>query len=337
MSVVSHMRSDLCLRFRLRSLLLRCLHVGVLVAICAYAHVGYGQVRSETTLTKAGRISHPPVDEMSGMVKSSQFDNVWWVHNDSGDEPRLFAVDSTGAVWLAPWRQDDYAVGAALDTTDRPVWPGVHLGAAAHIDYEDIAIEDSTLYLADVGNNGNARRDLGIYVIREPYFYARRTRPLKHIPIAYPDQNTFPAEKWHFDAEGLFVDDGVLYVLTKHRQGQQIDALEAGTKLYRLDTLRPHEANELTLIDRHDDIPPPTGAALSPGGTRLAVLGEASVYIFPRPETGDWWLSTDPQRISLPGRRSKQAEAIAWDGPHRVRIGNEERELFTLPVRDPEH
>jgi hypothetical protein len=47
------------------------------------------------------------------------------------------------------------------------------------------------------------------------------------------------------------VDDGTPYVLTKHREGQQIGSLEPGTKLYRLDTKQTHQVNTLTLVDRH--------------------------------------------------------------------------------------
>ena len=67
------------------------------------------------------------------------------------------------------------------------MWPGVQLGAAAHIDYEDIAVEDSVPYPGDIGNNGNARRDLGIYVLREPFYYDHQIHPVKHLSIAYPD------------------------------------------------------------------------------------------------------------------------------------------------------
>ncbi len=305
---------------------------GLLVLGLLVPGSGDAQPTDETTLEHVGRVTHPPVDEMSGIVRSPQFDDVWWVHNDSGDEPRLFAIDSTGAVPLAPWRRDAYAVGAALDTTDRPAWPGLHLGAAAHVDYEDIAVEDSTLYLADIGNNGNARRDLGIYVIREPYYYARRTRPIKHIPVAYPDQQTFPAADWHFDAESIFVDDGTLYLLTKHRTGQDVGALEPGTKLYRLDTEDPHRVNVLTLVDRDESIPIPTAAALSPEGDRLAVLVSGGVWIYPRPEAHDRWLSTTPRRLDLSEKRLRQAEGITWDGPHTLRITNEQRDVFVLSL-----
>lgn len=289
---------------------------------------------SSTPLTKVGEVAHPPANEISGIVRSDLSDNVWWIHNDSGDEPCIFAIDSTGTVHVAPWHSDDYAAHAGADSSSKPMWPGVQLGDAAHIDYEDIAIEDSTLYLGDIGNNGNARRDLGIYVIPEPFHYDRRSRPLKHLPLAYPDQETFPAEDWHFDAESLFVDNGTLYILTKHRAGQQINVDEPGTKLYRLDTEYTDRVNTLTLVGRHNSIPPPTAAALSPSGGRLAVLNYSSVWIFPRPEDGTHWLSTEPRRIDFVAGRSKQAEAVTWNDAHTLRIANEQRDVFVLRVGD---
>lgn len=287
-------------------------------------------------LQQVGTVDHPPIDEMSGLVKSAQFDNVWWVHNDSGDEPRLFAIDSTGSVHVAPWRADDYAAGmAAVDTTGRPAWPGLALGSAAHIDYEAMAVEDGVLYLGDIGNNGNARRDLGIYVIPEPYYYAQQTRPMKHLWVRYPEQTTYPAKTWDYDAEALFIDDGTLYLLTKRRHGQQINRLAPGTALYRLDTAHPQEVNTLTLVERHTSIPPPTGAALSPNGDQLAVLCTTGVWIFPRPEAGDRWLSEEPRAIKLAAEHLKQAEAVTWDASQTLRIVNENRDVFVLSLGDP--
>lgn len=305
--------------------------VGVLM-LFVLPPMGHAQTSQTPTLERVGRVEHPPIDEMSGMVRSRWQENVWWVHNDSGDGPRLFAIDSTGSVHVAPWEAESYAAGAEGKSSDEPVWPGVQLGAAAHIDYEDVAVEDSILYLGDIGNNGNARRDLGIYVISEPFYYDQRSRPITYLSVAYPGQGAFPASEWHFDAEGLFVDDGTIYLLTKHRKDGEANALEAGTKLYRLGTEHPHQVNVLSKVDDHNSIPPPTAAALSPSGDRLAVLSYSSVWLFPRPDNGDRWLSTEPRRISLPVEQTKQVEAVTWDGPQTLRLANEQRDLFVLPV-----
>ncbi len=94
---------------------------------------------------------------------------------------------------------------------------GVRVDMAANFDWEDIAIDGISLYIADVGNNGNARRDLGVYVLTEPNPEAvDRTRTRKWLPVAYPDQDTFrrPAA---LDCEAVFVFGGKLHFLTKHR------------------------------------------------------------------------------------------------------------------------
>ena len=100
-------------------------------------------------------VTHPEVSEMSGIVASSH-EGVYWVHNDSGDSARVFAIDEKGKVIQPPW-------------IDEPVkeWPGHIIDAAWNGDWEDIALADGNLYIADVGNNGNIRQDMGIYVIRE--------------------------------------------------------------------------------------------------------------------------------------------------------------------------
>lgn len=295
---------------------------------------GRAQSPSATALEHVGRVLHPPLDEISGLVRSRWQENVWWVHNDSGDGPRIFSIDSTGTVHVAPWHESDYAAHAGADSSDKPLWPGVQLGTAAHIDYEDIAVDDSTLYLGDIGNNGNARRDLGIYVISEPFYYDRRSRSISYLSIAYPDQESFPAQDWHFDSEALFVAEDSLFLLTKRRKGQQIDTPEKGTTLYRLDTEHPHQVNVLTKVDTHSSIPPPTAAAVSPSGDRLAVSSYGSVWIFPRPAEGDQWLSTEPRRISLSEERAQQLEALTWDDPHTLRLANEQRDVFVLSVGD---
>lgn len=311
--------------------------VTVVVFVLVWVSVPVGsaaQESGEPTLRKIGRVAHPPIGEVSGIVRSRRYEDVWWVHNDSGNPPQLFAIDDSGAVHMRSFLRRRYAVGPSADTSGKPVYPGVRLGAAAHVDYEDIALDDSTLYLGDIGNNFNSRRDLGIYVIPEPHFHAQRTRPSTYIRIAYPNQDHFPAEEFHFDAESLLVLDGRLHLLTKRwqREDGEVVGFERGTTLYRLDTEYPHQVNELTRVDRHDTIPAPTAAAPNPSGDRIAVLSYASLWIFPRPDDGTHWLSTEPRKIELSGERLQQAEAVTWDSPSELRITNEQRDVFVLAL-----
>ncbi len=274
-------------------------------------------------LELVGRLAHEALGEVSGIVKSARGD-FYWVHNDSGDSPRLFAIDAQGTPLKPPY--------LPVELAD---WPGHAIDNASHFDWEDIALADGVLYVADVGNNGNARRDLGVYVVNEPDPLAiPRMRALKHLPVRYPDQEDHPGDVWHFDCEAVFVADGALHFLTKHRQPRRIGEGAPGTKLYRLDTYHTDVENVLTLVGRREDVSQVTGADMSPDGSRLAVATYTTLWLFDRPEEGDDWLSGEAWRLDLDTAQTKQLEALAWEDASSLRLTNEQRDLFRARIGD---
>lgn len=279
-------------------------------------------------------VGSPLVDEMSGLAKSRRFDNVYWAHNDSGDKPRLFPLTAEGRMIFPQWLAGEFYGDEPEAGKKR--WPGLEIGVAANIDWEDIAVDDENLYIADMGNNGNSRRDLGIYVLREPNPRAiEQTRVMSFIPVAYPDQSSFPAERWHYDSEALFVDDGKLFVLTKHRQPGKISEWERGTVLYRLDSTRPDRINALRRVDSHDDVSVVTAADISPDGQRLAVLCYLELWVFERPARGDRWLSGKARKLPLKREETGQVEALTWRDNETLLFGNEgRRQWFEVNVED---
>ena len=271
----------------------------------------------------AGQVSHPELPEISGIVKSS-YGDFYWVHNDSGDLPRVYAID-----------RDSRPVKPPFLRVSADKWPGHRIDNAWHTDWEDIALADGVLYLADVGNNGNARRDLGVYAVNEADPRTVTTmRALKFIPIRYPDQRRFPAEQWHFDCEAVFAADGKLYFLTKHRRPGEHASWEPGVKLYRLDTQHLDQENVLTLVGRREDVVMATGADLSPDAMRLAVSTYSALWIFDRPETGDNWLAGHASRLEIKSSVAKQLEAIAWDDGATLRLINEQRDVMRARVSE---
>jgi hypothetical protein len=270
-----------------------------------------------------GRFTHEPLTEISGITRSS-YPDIFWVHNDSGDSARIFAVDLNGDVVIPNWLRAQY---------EDDVWPGIAVHHAVNIDWEDITQADGVLYIADMGNNGNARRDLGVYVLKEPNPMATgETRALKFLPVSYPDQEDFPPEQWHFDSEALFIDHGRLYFMTKHRQQGRINSWESGVRLYRLDTAHTDSVNVLTFVSQRDDVMLVTGADMSPDGERLAVLSYTAVWVFERPPEGDDWLSGEARRFLLNPLRTRKAEGITWRDDQTLLIASEDRDLFELPL-----
>jgi hypothetical protein len=294
----------------------------LLSACAAVAGVAQG-VAAGDAVRHIARFEHPPLDEISGITRSS-YPGVFWVHNDSGDSARIFGVDLEGNVIFPAFLRDQYA------TTP---FPGLTVLGASNVDWEDITQHGGMLYIGDIGNNGNARRDLGIYVLAEPNPRATtETRALKFLPIRYPDQHAFPAEQWHFDAESLFVDDGKLYLITKHRRPGRINEWEPGAKLYRLDTEYTDRKNELTYVGTHERLTLATGADLSPDGERLAVISYPALWVFERPAEGDNWFEGRARWLPLNFLRTRQVEAIAWVDDETLVFANEERDLFEVKL-----
>lgn len=277
------------------------------------------------------KVSHPPLNEMSGLVKSRRYKNTWWVHNDSGDTPRLFALNENGKVIFPPFMKS--AVWADKKEAGKRMWTGLKIEQASNIDWEDITADRDYLYISDMGNNGNARRDLGVYQLAEPNPRAvDKSRTLCFIPIRYPDQKHFPAKKWDFDCESIFLSDGKLYFLTKHRRPGEIKGMTLGTKLYRLDTRKAGVVNTLTLVGKHPKLFAPTAADLSDDGRTLAILTMTSIWLFEKPKGGDNWLSGKSTELLLPLLKSKQAEGLCFDGAKSLRINNEQGDVYQVDI-----
>ena len=253
------------------------------------------------------KIDFPGMNETSGIVKSRFWEGVYWVHNDSGDEARIFAIDKKGKPIIPKWAKDWYR--------------GVVIPDAVNIDWEDICTDDrGNLYIAATGNNENMRRDLSIYVIKEPYPQETVQAPVfKRIPIYYPEQKSFPPERKNFDCEAIFWMDGLLYLLTKHRS-------DTNTCLYKLDSTELFHDNPAALIGEFAIGGRVTGADCSADGKWLAVLTYESVWVF-EVKDGDFF---GGKKYYLPIKADK-CEAVCFDGDVLL-IVNEEGEMFRVGV-----
>jgi len=256
------------------------------------------------------RIDFPAVKEASGLVKSRLWEDVFWTHNDSGDEARIFPIKKDGTILKPDWMRD---------------YKGIQIPDAVNVDWECIATDDKGhLYIGDIGNNSNTRRDLMIYVIEEPFpTQTVVTNTKKRIPYYYPDQKEIPAKKFNFDAEAMFWKDGKIFVLTKHRA-------DTYTTLYRLDALNSNEKRPARLIARFNIRGQVSGADLSPDGRKLVVLTYTSVWLFETRRRSDNYFQG---KISWLPYKTVHCEAICFDGDELI-IVNERGDLFQLKVED---
>jgi len=145
-----------------------------------------------------GKINTSAINETSGLAVSASNPGVLWLHNDSGDTPRVFAISTTAKLL------GEYALSGAkaVDWEDMTLGPGP-------------TAKTSYLYMGDIGDNPSQRASIAVYRVAEPTVSSTQA-PVKvtlsnvdTLPFVYPDGA--------HNAETLLIDPltSDLYIVTK--------------------------------------------------------------------------------------------------------------------------
>ena len=163
----------------------------------------------------------PAATELSGLALSRS--GTLWTHNDSGDGPRVLALDRRGRLQRE-----------------------VVLNGAEAIDWEDIAVRGRTVYVGDIGDNLAARPNVTVYRFREPPPGVTSVTQ-ERIDLRYTDGA--------HDAETLLVDprSGAIIVITKDIGGVSGVYVAADGRLRKRATLRLGVGEALTAGDVSGD------------------------------------------------------------------------------------
>ena len=223
----------------------------------------------------------PEIDEASGMVHSRSQD-LLWVHNDSGDSARLFALGPDGARLTTLVLEGVLA----LDWEDLAIGPGPSPG--------------DWLYAGDIGDNGKIRPWITLVRVPEPIVLPQSADPFvisdpETIQLTYPDGP--------HDAETLFVDPitGDLFIVSKGAQ----------TQLFRKPA--PISSGEL------EELPMPsfpsafaTGGDISALGDFIAVRGYGDAFGWLRAPDQSVGEAMQGAPCSLPLASEMQGETLAF-------------------------
>ncbi|MGB5204957.1 T9SS C-terminal target domain-containing protein [Eudoraea sp.] len=181
--------------------------------------------------------------ESSGLI---YYNNKLITHNDSGNSPRLYEVD----------------------TLSSQIIRTITIDNATNIDWEDITQDDTYIYIGDFGNNTGNRQDLTVYRVAKSDYDVSNTISAERIDFSYEDQTDFTEiQNSDWDAEAMVDFKTQLLIFTKQWQTN-------GTVAYSIPKIPgSYSAKKLGFYDVSGLV---TGAAYNKFSNVLMLLGYSS-------------------------------------------------------------
>nr|MBC7612144.1 hypothetical protein [Pseudopedobacter sp.] len=229
------------------------------------------------------------ISECSGLVVSSKNDDLMWVHNDSGDEGRVFLIDNKTKIIAK------------------------YLFKKEVIDCEDIALYTpqsgrAQIFVGDIGDNNAQRNYISIYKFDEPSLSVKSSTELSvknvtELKFKYPDGAR--------DAECLMIDekDQEIYIVSKREDSVAVYSAPLNSQPNKIITLKkriklffPGEKGSKGI----------TAGDISRDGKEVIIKSYINVFYWDRQPN-----ETIPQClkrafIGLPYNPEKQGEAIGF-------------------------
>ena len=244
-------------------------------------------------------IQPPVLSENSGMIF---WDNLVWQFNDGGGLPVLYA----------------------MDTLTNSIVRTVKLQDAYNLDWEDIAQDESYIYVGDFGNNLNgARPKFLIYKISKSDLIGKNGNIVVKpsiIQFAYEDQPMspviVPSNTTDWDCEAMISFENKLYLFTKQWKGKKTVVYELSKETGFNVAFRKDSLGVGGLI---------TGADIQVEQKRIVltgytISGERFIYLL-YDFKGSNFFSGNKRKISLLG--PQQTESVSFIDSNNIYIGSE--------------
>ncbi|HFC52966.1 MAG TPA: hypothetical protein ENJ43_00860 [Gammaproteobacteria bacterium] len=254
---------------------------------------------------RSGELQNPAMTEASGMAASRIHDNLFWVLNDGGNGPWIYAVGSDGS--------------------DRG---RIEVEGARNRDWEDMASfvwnGRSYLLIADIGDNRAERSSCLLYIVPEPESPEAGSVPLaRTIEYIYEDGPR--------DAESLAVDlqGERILILSKRDHPQRLyqlplfpdyDGIQTARRIATIAALPQPSLADILInpaLGKLGDVP--TAMDIAADGSAAVVLTYSSVLRFVRSTGMEWAEVFSRPPLEKISHTLVQAEAAAF-GSSGVRI-----------------
>ena len=241
------------------------------------------------------RFSDPRLVEISGITWSRRHPGVYWLHNDSGRGPYIYAVDGTTCRTLARVRignigaRDIEAIATGTDPQGRPV-----------------------LWVGDIGDNRDSWPSVRLHAVVEPVRLVDQQVDATTYRFTYAD---IP-----HNAEGIIAepDRAKVWVVTKQ--------LAAGT-VWQVQLSTSRVTRAVAVGDVGGLM---TDAAMSRDGTHYVIRDYLRAYLYDAPVSAASLAS--PRRVELPFE--PQGEAVTFaPGDQALLVASEkDTALWWVPL-----
>jgi len=255
--------------------------------------IRYGKPKVIATL------SCPQIDESSGLTRSRRNPGVFWTHNDSGDDARVFALDEKGR------HLGTYAIVGARNRD----WEEI---ASVSLDGKHF------LLICDAGDNNRKRPFVTLYLAPEPA--VDPNRPIKAGKLQVVQTIHFTYDDGPQDCESVAVDSASRTIYLVSKRGHRT--------VYRL--ALPTRAVSRKLVAKtvaELDIAAAVAMDISADGRRAVILTYGPAYEYCRGPGETWAMAfrRPGRKLSMPGRR--QGESICY--------GRDDRTLYLTSEKRP--
>lgn len=265
---------------------------------------GTNQPASALHAQAVGHLADARLREISGLAGSTRHAGLYWVHNDSGSGPVLYAIDEHGTL-----------VGT------------LQIDGVLAVDWEDIASfrRDGKSYLlvADCGDNLGLRGEYALIEVEEPELPADgalvHVQPVRQLRYRYADAS--------HDTEAVAVDatSGNVLLLPKFVEPLRVFRVALQPDNDDVQVAQPwatltDPGQSLANAATPSAVAPkfrPTGLTLAANGRYAAVLGYRSAWLYERRGKEDWssTFTHAPQRIAVaPPLHQPEAIGFSQDG-----------------------
>ncbi len=237
-------------------------------------------------------IKDDELTECSGLAVSRTQRDAVWAHNDSGDEPRLFMIDSRGKT-----RMELRVKVKEID------------------DWEDMCSFEldgkNWLLVGDTGDNARIRQRrpprTQLHLMEEPSINKKgikKVKPVRTIKYKYPNAA--------HDCEGIAVDRASRKILLITKEVNPLRCSIFSVPLEPKDEKKVHTARLVAEIP----VPIVTAFDISSDGRKMLIMTSRIAFVVQRKAGEDWEaaMKNSPLAVQLPRLRQGEAGCFSHNG-----------------------